>query len=119
MLKIDIDKDWSYAMFDKRPEWSVKIEKLREIMENMVGDEGDINNIYAQKVDSVYSAASEVNRIVSLIDNLLDDSGNDGDEEQDPWFPGDPSADWEFEQEQNSMAPVVSPNISQPQGMSY
>lgn len=119
-LKIDIDKDWSYAMFDKRPEWSAKIEKLRQIIENMGGDENDINNVYFQKVDSIYAAASEVNRIVSFVDNLLDDSGgNEDDEEFDPWFPGDPSANWEFEQEQDTLAPVLSPTKQQPQSMNY
>lgn len=114
-LKIDINKDWSYAMFEKRPEWSNRIDKLRQIMANMIGDEGDINNIYKQRVDSVYAAASEVNRVISLIDNLLDGDGGGGEdnEETDPWFPGDPAADWEFEQEQDMLSFVPSVNKGQ------
>ena len=119
-LTIDVDRDWSYAMFDKRPEWSGKVAKLRDIIARMGSDDGSPDTVYQQKVDSIYSAASEVNRITSFIDNLLDDNGdNEDDEETDPWFPGDPSADWEFEQEQDMMAPVLAPKINQPQSMNY
>ena len=40
----------------------------------------------------------------------LIDRGGDGedDTEHDPWFPGDPAADWEFEQEEQSMIPKSS-----------
>ena len=113
-LNIVIDIEWSYDMFKKKPELLSKFSKLKKIVESMNSESTGSypDTIYEQEVESVYSAALEINRVISLIDNLLDGSegGDDDGDEYEPWFPGDPSAEWEFEQENGDLSPVLVPN---------
>lgn len=119
-IVIGIDKEKTEYLLSRSPENKYRINSLIEEMS--IGNyKGSSDVIYMNNTASLYHSAIDSLDFVHYFESLIGGGGgNDGDDE-DPWFPGDPSANWEFEQEENMLAPVpvTVPNNYQQKSMSY
>lgn len=96
-----VDMQWTNALLEKYPHMVDKVTGLVEEM-NM-GKYSGINIVYTADVESIFDATVKTTEFMSYFEGLLDKGwdGNDGDEETDPWFPGDPKAEWRFDEEED------------------
>lgn len=102
-VHMGINMDFTLSMLEKYPEYKSKILGLIEKMR--IGKYSGIDIVYEADAESLYGASAMALEFIRYFESMIDNGGNeDDDEDTDPWFPGDPSADYEFEQEE--LAPV-------------
>tara|TARA_B100000614_G_scaffold262903_1_gene299958 strand:- start:117970 stop:118590 length:621 start_codon:yes stop_codon:yes gene_type:complete len=102
-----INMEWTLAALDSRPHYKEKILSLVDKMR--IGKFSSADLIHEGEYRSIYEASTKAVEFMNYFESLIDRGGDgEDDTEHDPWFPGDPAADWEFEQEEQSMIPKSS-----------
>ena len=109
-VHLGINKELTMSVLEKYPQYKDKILGLVDKMS--IGKYSSIDIVYEDESRSLYDASLKALESIKYFESMIDDSGgeDDGDErEREPWFPGDSSADWEFEQEEGALVPIRSP----------
>jgi len=112
-VMLGVNLDFTKRLFNERPERKAKIMSL--INEMKLGSRGWMTVLYMEEAYSIIDASKKIMDFVNRFESLIDNDNDYDDKEAEPWFPGDPSAEWDFEQEEERqlVRPPIQTNLNQ------